>query len=69
MEGPDQVLAQRMVDSDLAADRAVDLGHQRGGYVHEAHATEVGGGGKPNQVADYTAADRDDHDRIDRPGR
>ena len=60
MEGADQVLARDRVDRGLAADRAVDLGEQRGRYLDEAAAALQDRGGEPDQVADHPAAQRDD---------
>ena len=63
MKRANEVLAERVIDADLAADRAVDLRHQRRRHLHEAHAAQVGRRGKADQVADDAAADRDDHGR------
>ncbi len=79
MECADQILAERVVDAHLAADRAVDLRHQRGRDLHEPQATQKRGGSKTDHVADDAAPDRDDrcpaigvalHERIvDAPDR
>ena len=60
MKGADQVLAERVVDADLAADRAVHLRQQRRRHVHERDAAQEGRGGKARGVADDAAADGDD---------
>ena len=62
MERANQVLAERMIDADLAADGAVDLRKQRGRDVHEPDAAQIGGRGESDDVADHAAADRDDGD-------
>ena len=56
----DQVLAERVVDADLAADRAVHLREQRRRHVGERDAAQEGGGREPGRVADHAAADGDD---------
>ena len=63
VEGADQVLPERMVDADLAANRAVDLRQERGRYVDERDAAQVGGGGVAREVADDAAAERDEGGR------
>ena len=60
VERADQVLAERMVDADLAADRAVDLRQQRRRHLDDRDAAQVGGRGEAGDVADHAAADRDD---------
>ena len=37
----DQVLAERVIDAGLAADRAVDLRQQRRRHVHDRHAAQI----------------------------
>ena len=59
VEGADHVLAQRVVDAGLAADRGIDLRQQRGRHLHEGHAAHVAGGGEAGHVADHAAAQRD----------
>ena len=49
-----------MVDADLAADGAVDLGDDRRRHLHDAQAAQEGGRGEPGEIADHAAAD--DHD-------
>ena len=66
IERADQVLAERVVDADLAADRAVHLREQRRRHVHERDAAQVGRGGEPGHVADDAAAERDERRRRDR---
>ena len=61
MEGTDQVLAAGKVDAGLAADRGVHLGEQRGRHLDEVDAALVAGGREPGDVADHSAAERDDH--------
>ena len=60
MERADQVLAERVVDADLAADRAVHLRQQRRRHVHERDAAQEGGRGEAGDVADDAAADGDE---------
>ena len=61
VERPDQVLAQRMVDADLAADRAVDLGQQGGRRLDQPHAAQQGRRRETGHVAHHAAPER--HDR------
>ncbi len=68
MKGADQILAKRVVDPGLPADRAVDLREQGGGHVHHRNAAQVGGCRKPDDIADHAAADGDDHRRAIRLG-
>ena len=56
IERPDHVLAQRMVDTGLAADRRVDLGEQRRGNLEKRHATQVHGGCEAREVSDHAPA-------------
>ena len=60
MKRADQVLAERVVDADLAADRAVDLREQRRRHVHQRDAAQERRGGESRGVADHAAADGDD---------
>ncbi len=60
MKRPDQVLAQGVIDADLAADRAVDLCKQCRRHVNERNPAQECGGSEPRRVADHTAADGDD---------
>jgi hypothetical protein len=54
------VLALRQVDPRLAAVRRVDLGHERGGYLHDPHATLVDGGAEAGHVSHHAAAQGND---------
>ena len=63
VEGADDVLGPGMVDPDLAADRAVDLGQQAGGDHEQRQAAGVGRRHEAGQVADHAAAEGDD-DRV-----
>jgi hypothetical protein len=56
----DHVLAERMIDPGLAADRRIDLRQQAGRDLHERHAALITGGGEPGHVADHAAAQGDD---------
>jgi hypothetical protein len=69
VERADQVLAERMVDADLAADGAVDLRQQRRRHVHERDAAQERGGGEAGGVADDAAADGDDRAPRSAPAR
>ena len=60
MECADEILAERVVHADLAADRAVHLRQQRRRHLHDGDAAEVRGRGKTGDVADHAAADGDD---------
>ena len=60
MKGADQVLAERQVHADLAADRAVHLREKRRRDLHERDAAQERGGRKARGVADDAAADRDE---------
>ena len=60
VEGADHVLAERMVDRGLAADRGVDLREQRRRDLDERHAALIDGRGEAGEVADDAAAQRDD---------
>ena len=59
MERTDHVLAERVVDPGLAADRRVDLSEQRRRDLDERHSALVDRRGKSRQVADDSAAERD----------
>ena len=63
VERADEVLAERVVDADLAADRAVDLREQGRRHMRERDATEVGGSGEAGHVADDAAAEGDERRR------
>ena len=60
MERADQVLAQRVVDADLAADRAVDLRQQRRRHLDDRDAAQIGRRREAGDVADDAAADGDE---------
>ena len=60
MERADHVLAVRMIDGRLAADRGVDLREQRRRHLHVVDAALVAGRGESGHVADDAAAQRDD---------
>ncbi len=59
VERADHVLAQRVVDARLAADRGIDLRQQGGGHLDEVDAAHVRRGGEAGQVADDAAAEGD----------
>ena len=59
VERADQVLAARVIDAGLAADRGIDLREQRRRHLHEVDAALVAGGREPGHVADHAAAERD----------
>jgi len=61
VKGADHVLAERVVDAGLAADRRVHLRQQRRRHLGEGDAALVGRRGKARDVADDAAAER--HDR------
>jgi len=56
VKSADQVLAGRMVDAGLAADRGIDLRQQRGRHLHHAHAAHEYRRGKAGDVAHDPAA-------------
>src|SRR5262245_38527355 len=60
MERADQVLAERMIDADLAANGAVHLSQQRGWPVRQRAAAPARRGRKSRGIADHAAADGDD---------
>jgi hypothetical protein len=59
VERADHVLAERMIDARLAADRRIDLRQQRRGHLDERHAAHVAGGRETGHVADHAAAECD----------
>ena len=63
IERADQVLAERMVDADLAADGAVDLREQRRRHMHQRDAPQVGRRREARHVADHAAAEGDERGR------
>ena len=60
MEGPDQVLAGRVIHTGLAAGRRVDLRKQRGRYLHHPHSAHEYRGRKAGDVADHPTSQRHD---------
>ena len=60
VEGADQILSERMIDPDLAANRRIHLGQKRGRDVHERDAAQVAGRGKSGHVADDASAECDE---------
>ena len=60
VEGADKVLALRRVDGRLAADGAVHLGEQGGGYLHIIDAAQQDGRSEARKVAHDAAAERQD---------
>ncbi len=56
VERADHVLAERVVDSGLAADRRVDLREQRGRHLDEGDAALVDRRGESGEIADHAAA-------------
>ena len=60
MEGADQILAMRRIDSGLAADGGVDLRQQGRRNLHEARAAPHACGDEAGEIADDAAAKRDD---------
>ena len=60
MERADQVFTAGVVNPDLAADRAVNLGQERGRHHDERKSTGERCRDEAGQVADNTAAQRDD---------
>ncbi len=59
MEAADQVLALARVDPGLAADRAVDLGEQRGRDLHVVEPAQQDRRCEAREVADHPAAEGD----------
>ena len=60
VEGADEVFAGGQINSDFAADAAVDLGEQGGGDLDEGDAAGVGGGDEADEVADTASAEGDE---------
>jgi hypothetical protein len=56
IERTNHVLAERMIDCRLAANRGIHLREQRRGNLDEWHATLIAGRREPAHVADHTAA-------------
>ena len=68
MKRPDEVLAARVIDPGLAADRGIDLRQQRRRHLYEIDAALVTGRRKSGDVADDTAAECDDAGIAIQPG-
>ena len=49
------------IDRALASDRGIHTGDQRGGNLYKLHAAQKHRRGKPRDIADNTAAERDYH--------
>ena len=61
VERAEQVLRERVVDGDLAAERAVDLREQRRRQVHVRDPAHVRARDPAAEVGDHAAAEREDH--------
>ena len=48
-----------MVDAGFTADTRIDLGHQRGGDLHERNAAQIGRRGESCEIPDHPAAQGD----------
>src|SRR5262249_39588449 len=59
MKGPDQILAELVVDRGLSSDRAVNLREQRRGNLNVVDPAQKSRGDKPRKVAHHAAAERD----------
>ena len=59
IKSADHILAKRMVDTRLAANRRVNLRQQRGRNLNKWHATQICGGGEPRQITDNSTTKRD----------
>ena len=53
MEGADEVLSMRRIDSRLAADAGIDLGEQRRRDLHQTHAPAQRRGAESGKIADH----------------
>ena len=60
IEGSNQVLAERVVDAHLPADRRVHLRQERRRHVHQRNPPQVRGGSEAGHVADHPAAEGDE---------
>ena len=58
VEGAQQVLALRGIDTGLATHRTIDLRQQRGRALHEGQAAQDGGGGEAGQITHHATAQR-----------
>ena len=63
VKGADQVLSGRRIDPGLAADGTVHLRQQCGRHLNEVDAQKARRG-KPDKIADHTAAERDENDAL-----
>ena len=68
VERANQVLAERVVDTDLPANRAVHLGEERGRHVHQRDAAQVARRRETGQIANDAAAERNERRRTIRVG-
>ena len=59
VERADEVFAGPGIDAGFAPDRAVDLGHDGRGNLHQRDTPLVNGGNEARQVADHPAAQGD----------
>src|SRR5215210_1501082 len=60
MKGTDQVLAQRVIDADLAPNCTVDLREKRRGHLNDGDSSEICGGGKAGDITGDPPAYGDD---------
>src|SRR5690242_14540725 len=60
IEGADEVLAFRKINSGLSADSAIDLRDQCGGNVNETDSAQIAGGDETRHVANNSTADSHD---------
>ena len=60
VDRPEQVLAGRVIEAGLSADRRIDHRQQRGRRLEEADSAKQRCGGEPGEVADDATAERDD---------
>ena len=68
VERSDHVLAERVIDAGLAADRRIHLREQRRRHLHERHPALVDRRGEAGDVADHAAAERHERRRALRAG-
>src|SRR3954466_1443526 len=61
MKGADQVLAGPQIDTSLAADGRVNLGHNCGGDLDHINSAHVNRGEKPCDISDHASAQRNQH--------
>ena len=60
MERADEIFSRPGIDPGLASDRAVDLGHDGRGDLHQRDSPLVNGSNEAREVADHAAAQGDD---------